>query len=328
MISGAGSPSSTTTSSASIATSMADATCRGGRDASSSWRRFWPGRRSGRGTSRSSSAARQPGGSRTGHRWVCPLTAPPSLQEDIELPTAFSDEELTRERFDFTGVDAIGRAGGVFGLLPAGRRWRCVIRQTSESGSESSINRDDSTDRPSAGMRDDNQLRTRPVMARDDRQSPDRAADATSEGRDHRSRSGPWSLLAALAARGEARRGQPRAGSRWFLPVVLALMALFILFYWPRLVPPPSPAPVETRNQLDPGPAVPHADPDRAEMPVETRNQLDPGPDLSGPGPESLTQHREPLSKPGKQPEGKSRGECSKSRSGTHGPRTRCRRSS
>ena len=140
-------------------------------------------------------------GRATGRRGECPLKAPPSLQEAIELPPALSDEDLTQERFDFVGNDVIGRASRVFSfpcpLLEVGNA--SILQATGFPG-RSSIERDKLTDRPTAGSHDDDQSSTRPVrLGTTGNHGPGRSVRLMREG--IVSRSGPWPIFAARPAR-------------------------------------------------------------------------------------------------------------------------------
>ena len=162
---------------------------------------------------------------------------PPSLQEDIELPVAVGDEDLSRERFDFTGHDALGRAARVFGSLLAGKGWCCVIRQMSGSPGRSSIYLHESATRSSAGVGDLGQIGTTPAPAEDGLQSPDEETEQVSAGRDRFTAPGYWWMFADLAGRVRALGDQhhPRL-SRLFL-ILLILLALCAWPYGPSSAP-------------------------------------------------------------------------------------------
>ncbi len=82
----------------------------------------------------------------------CPVPEPPDLPEEIELPEAVGEEAPGGDSLDFTGPDAVERAGRVFGRLAAGEGWRCEIRQTADVPGHFRIYRASHLASPSPGI--------------------------------------------------------------------------------------------------------------------------------------------------------------------------------
>jgi hypothetical protein len=184
---------------------------------------------------------------------TCPLPAPPSLEEPIELPPVIVDDDLTQERFEFVGHDALSRAGRVFGSLPSGMGWRCMIRGASDCVSQSSIYRNNPTSPPSADAGDSGPTGTRPQETGDGPQSSHGRAGEVASEQDAFSSPGFQTLLAHLTGVGKALRGEQHPWLPRLLPLLLVLLAVSA---WLRLVQPvPATMPLRTaemRNQPDP----------------------------------------------------------------------------
>jgi hypothetical protein len=185
---------------------------------------------------------------------ACPLPAPPSLEERIELPPAGGNGDLAGEPFKFEGATRVGKTQRVFGSLPSGRGWHRSIRSGDAARPGEWIYRDDPIAGFHDGIAEGRQSAMEPGAA-------EGVADRSAIGGDIGPASGPEPRHPARVMRADLLRVLQRLSTstkgRLVVSIMLVLLAVDAWLYLVQHVSSSAPAlPVETRNQADPDPKV------------------------------------------------------------------------